>query len=271
MPVALLLAYDGTDLRGYQRQAPSHEPTVQGTLERALVRLCGEDVPTVAAGRTDAGVHAQGQVVTFAPPNPTRFGTAEWQRALNAILPSSMAVQAVALIPECVNARRSALARTYRYRVLLAASRDPFRERYTHRVRWELDVAGMQAASQEFLGEHDFASFGHNPSDQAGQPKRSTVRVMHHTAVVPHNDELWCEFTANAFLTGMVRRMMGTLLLVGTGRLRPAEVTALLAARQGGHSSPAAPPNGLCLMHVTYPPGTIAWPARVNDGVGNLS
>jgi tRNA pseudouridine38-40 synthase len=262
MPIALLLAYDGTDFHGYQRQGAGREPTLQGALERALERLCGADVTTTAAGRTDAGVHAEGQVVTFMPPNPERFALTDWQRALNALLPTSMAVRAVANVPEGMNARRSALARIYRYRVLLATVRDPLRQRFTHRVAWPLDLVAMQMACRMFLGEHDFAAFGHSPSDQAGQPKRSTVRVMHRAEVRQHADELWCEFAANAFLTGMVRRLMGTLLLVGAGRLRPADVTTILAARQGDHPGGAAPPNGLCLMQVDYPPGTIAWPAE---------
>ena len=262
MPVALLMAYDGTDFRGYQRQLPRFEPTIQGTLERALRKLCGVDVATTAAGRTDAGVHAQGQVVTFNSPDPERFTPADWQRALNALLPASIVIHAALVVPEGIDARYTATARTYRYRVLRTTSRDPFRERYTHRVRWPLDIMAMQTACQTLLGKHDFVNFGHNPSDRAGQPKRPTVRTMHRAAITAHDDELWCEFTANAFLTGMVRRLMSTLLRIGTGRMRPADVAAMLIAGQRDYSKQSAPPNGLCLMQVTYPPGTIAWPAE---------
>ena len=262
MPVALLMAYDGTDFRGYQRQLPRFEPTVQGMLERALRKLCGVDIVTTAAGRTDAGVHAQGQVVTFDPPDSARLTPADWERALNALLPASIVIHAALVVPTGINARSSAIARMYRYRVLRSTRRDPFRERYTHRVRWPLDVSAMQTSCQALLGAHDFAGFGHSPSDQARQPKRTTVRMMHRAVITVHDDELWCEFTANAFLTGMVRRLMGTLLFVGTGRMQSADVTTILAEWQDDYHGPSAPPNGLCLMQVLYPPGTIAWPAE---------
>lgn len=261
MPIALLLAYDGTDLRGFQRQRPAHEPTVQGLLEAALHRLCGTEVITAAAGRTDAGVHARGQVITFTAPQPGRFTPNAWLRALNALLPSSMAVRAVCEAAEGVHARHTALAREYRYRVLTDPVRDPFRERYIQRVRYPLDVAAMQAACEPLIGEHDFAAFGHSPADHSGRPKHTTIRHLTRAEVVRHGDEIWCDFAANAFLTGMVRRMMGVIIVVGSGRMRPADVSAILAARQSDHSSPAAPARGLCLMRAIYPPGTFTWPA----------
>jgi tRNA pseudouridine38-40 synthase len=266
MPVALLLAYDGTGFHGYQRQAAAREPTVQGTLEAAIQRTCGMLVPTAAAGRTDAGVHARGQVVTFAPPPASRLDPAAWQRALNARLPASMAVRAAGVVAEGVHARRSATAREYRYRLLVAEVRDPFRARFTHRVPRSLDVAAMRTACGHLLGEHDFAAFGQSPWDAAGQPKHHTMRRLFRAEVAPHGDEIWCDFAANAFLTGMVRRLVGILLLVGAGKLAPAEVAAILAARTPEHPGPAAPACGLCLMRATYPAGTLPWPADTSDG-----
>jgi len=263
MPVALLLAYDGTDFRGYQRQSAAHGLTVQGVLETALQRVCGAAVATAAAGRTDAGVHAQGQVATFTPPLTRHLSPAEWQRALNAHLPASVAVRAACEVVEGVHARTSALARAYRYRTLVAPVRDPLRERYLHRVRQPLDVPAMQQACKTLVGEHDFAAFGHSPWDIPGEPKRSTVRALHRAEVTPHGDEIWCDFAANAFLTGMVRRLMGVLLLVGAGRLSPAQVGEILAARRSEHLGPAAPACGLCFMQVTYPAGTLIWPADI--------
>ena len=262
MPIALLLAYDGTDLRGFQRQKAAHEPTVQGLLEAALQRLCGTAVVTAAAGRTDAGVHARGQVITFAAPQPGRFTPAEWQRALNAILPSSMAVRAVCEAAEGVHARFSAIGREYRYQILNDPVRDPFRERFAQRVRYPLEVATMQASCDLLIGEHDFAAFGHSPADRSGRPKHTTIRRLTRAQVERHGDEIWCDFAANAFLTGMVRRMMGVIILVGSGRMRPAEVAAILAARQSDNSSPAAPARGLCLIRANYPPGTFTWDAE---------
>lgn len=262
MPIALLLAYDGTDFRGYQRQSQVHEPTVQGTLEAALARVGGTLIATAAAGRTDAGVHAQGQVVTFVPPATRHLAPKVWQRALNAHLPESMVIRAACEVAEGVHARTSAQSRSYRYRVLMAEFRDPFRERFMHRVRPPLDVAAMQAACDVLRGEHDFAAFGHSPWDVPGQPKRHTVRDLHRAEVTPHGDEIWCDFTANAFLTGMVRRLMGALLLVGAGKLTPATVGEILAARQSDHPGPAAPACGLCFMQASYPAGTIRWSAE---------
>lgn len=262
MPIALLLAYDGTDLRGYQRQLPAHEPTVQGQLEAALRQLCGTDVPTAAAGRTDAGVHARGQVITLTPPQPGRLSLADWQRALNALLPANIAVRAVSEVADGVHARFSAIAREYRYRVFIDPARDPFRQRFAHRLRRPVDVAQMQAACDGLVGEHDFAAFGHHPSDHSGRPKRSTVRDLTRAAVSVHDDEIWFDFAANAFLTGMVRRLMGVILLAGAGRLSPADVAAILAARRNDHAGPAAPACGLCLMRAIYPPGTITWPTE---------
>ncbi|HKD76543.1 MAG TPA: tRNA pseudouridine(38-40) synthase TruA [Ktedonobacterales bacterium] len=272
MRVALLLAYDGTDYRGYQRQAPHHEPTVQGVLEGVIARVAGAPVATVAAGRTDAGVHAAGQVVTFTADRPARFMPEDWQHAINALVPHSMAVQAATAVAEDVSARYAALRRVYRYRVLCASVRDPLRERYVHRVTAALDVNVMQAAGDCLVGTHDFAAFGHSPSNQRGQPPRHTVRDLQMVAITQADDEIWLEFAANAFLTGMVRRLVGTLLLVGTGKLTPDDVAAMLAARQSDHpgatAPPAvvAPPQGLCLLRVDYPSGTIMWPAKEHDG-----
>lgn len=259
--MALLLAYDGTDFHGYQRQSPAYGPAVQGVLEAALQRLCGVVVPTVAAGRTDAGVHAQGQVVTFLPPQPERFTAHDWQRALNALLPEAIAVRSVALVAETVHARFSALARSYRYRVVVTPTRDPLRERFAHRVPLPLDLLAMQAVCAELHGEHDFAAFGRSPSDEPGRPRRHTVRHLTQAQVSEHGDEIWFDFTANAFLTGMVRRMMGTVLLVGAGRMPLTTVAEMLGTSHAGPA--AAPARGLCLMRVTFPPGTIAWPAEL--------
>jgi len=156
-------------------------------------------------------------------------------------------------VAEGVHARLSATARAYRYRLLVADVRDPFRERFTQHVPRPLDVEAMQATCAHLRGEHDFAAFGQSPWNAPGQPKRHTVRHLYRAEVTPHGDEIWCDFAANAFLTGMVRRLMGVLLLVGAGKLAPADVAAILAARSPEHPGPAAPACGLCLMQVTYP------------------
>jgi tRNA pseudouridine38-40 synthase len=259
MALALLLAYDGTDFHGYQRQAPHREPTVQGVLEAALARLCGAPVATVAAGRTDAGVHATGQVVTCRVMGRSRLAPEDWRRALNALLPESVAVRAATFADDAVSARRAAIQRVYRYRLLVDPVRSPLRERYAWRVSTPLDLAAMQAACRELVGERDFAAFGHSPSDQTGQPRRHTVRDLRIAEVSQAGDETACEFAANAFLTGMVRRMVGTLVQVGTGKLSPADVAGIVAERS--KPGPLAPARGLCLVRADFEPGTIVWPA----------
>ncbi len=260
--MALLLAYDGTDFHGYQRQSAAREPTVQGVLEAALVRLCGGPVATAAAGRTDAGVHATGQVVTAQVMGRDKFGPDDWRRALNALLPPSMAVRAVAPVAEGVSARYAAIGRAYRYRMLIDPVRSPLRERFAWRVEGPLDIAAMRAACDELRGERDFAAFGRSPSDQPGQPRRPTARNLRVATAREVGDEIWMDFVANAFLTGMARRLAGTLALVGAGKLSPAEVAAIVAARSGAHPGILAPPHGLCLVRADFRPGTISWPAH---------
>jgi tRNA pseudouridine38-40 synthase len=164
------------------------------------------------------------------------------------------------------HARYSALARSYRYQLLCDPAPSPLRERYVLRVVRQLDVAAMDAAAAALMGEHDFAAFGSSPrgrTDQEG-PGGHCVRVMEVARCRKVTNEetgdlVVCEFTANAFLTGMVRRLVGTLLLVGDGRLSVEQLAAILAARAKAHPGAAAPARGLCLVGVTYPAGAIEW------------
>jgi tRNA pseudouridine38-40 synthase len=264
--LAALVAYDGTRFAGFQRQAADKGPTVQGTLEAALQRVVGEAVAVEAAGRTDSGVHATGQVISFAV--ASRLGPDEWRRALNALLPEDVSVRAVCSVEEGFRARRSAVSRSYRYRILCDAIRDPLRERYVWRVPQRLDVAAMDVAAALVLGEHDFGAFGSSPRDRREDGFRGhTIRTMlaarccwratGEGAGAP--DEVECLFTANAFLSGMVRRLVGTLALVGTGKLSIDAFGAILEARERGHPGAAAPACGLCLTAVAYPLGMVAW------------
>ena len=167
------------------------------------------------------------------------------------------------------------MERRYRYRILCDGARDPLRERYVWRVANRLDVAAMGEAAAALLGEHDFAAFGSSPWDRKAEgrwERAHTVRrlTLAHCAWAPtpgglaggdsgEPDEIAFDFAANAFLTGMVRRLVGTLALVGAGKLAPDDVRALLAAREKAHPGAAAPPQGLCLTQVTYPAGMLAW------------
>lgn len=265
MRLAALVAYDGTCFKGFQRQAPERGRTVQGHLEDALARLTGVATPVEGAGRTDSGVHASGQVITFS--SEVRHREATWLRALNALLPADIAVRAVQLVASDVHARKSALARSYSYRIVCDPVRAPLRERYAWRVAQRLSVAAMGEAAGKLLGEHDFGAFGSSPRDSREDGYRGhTVRTL----LQAECDWRWsegdatpveveCRFTANAFLTGMVRRLVGTLLLVGVGRLSVDDFQRILEARAKAHPGILAPAQGLCLTGVHYPAGLIDW------------
>jgi tRNA pseudouridine38-40 synthase len=271
MRLAALVAYDGTCFKGFQRQAPERGRTVQGHLEDALARLTGVATPVEGAGRTDSGVHASGQVITFSSSAVHREAT--WLRALNALLPDDVAVRAVRVVDDEVHARKSALARSYCYRILCDPVRAPLRERYSWRVQQRLEAGAMRAAAHRLLGEHDFGAFGSSPRDSRADGYRGhTVRTLLQaecdwraptgdTAGEAPPDEVECRFTANAFLTGMVRRLVGTLVLVGLGRLSVDDFQRILEARAKAHPGMLAPAQGLCLTGVHYPAGLIDWRA----------
>ena len=255
MKLALLVEYDGTRYHGFQRQAPEHEPTIQGMLETAVERISQQRVSVLGAGRTDTGVHASGQIAHVQV--ESRLTLNDWQRALNAVLPVDIAVRRIAQVADEFHARYSALSRSYRYSVLVDPWPLPLRERFVYRVARRLDVEAMNAACAALPGEHDFRAFGRSPRG----PDASCVRVMleasckrnEQTAVISFN------FTANGFLNGMVRRLVGTLLLVGQGQLGAAEFVQILESRNEAHPGAAAPACGLCLTQVSYPVGMVIW------------
>jgi tRNA pseudouridine38-40 synthase len=268
--LAALVAYDGTRFAGFQRQSPDKGPTVQGTLEAAFQRIAGVPITVEGAGRTDSGVHASGQVVNAHV--PARLDPPTWQRALNALLPSDVAIRATCAVPDAFRARRSALARSYQYRILCDAIRSPLRERYAWRAPAPLDLPAMARAVALLPGERDFGAFGSSPQRQPDGLPAHTVRTLlvaecewraASAGGAPGQparaDEVELRFTANAFLSGMVRRLVGTLVLVGEGRLSLADFQAILEARNKNHPGTAAPACGLCLTGVEYPFGLIAW------------
>ena len=264
---AALVAYDGARFSGFQRQSADKGSTVQGALEAALKRLTGVATTVTAAGRTDSGVHATGQVIGFT--SAAEFTPATWRRALNALLPEDVAIRAISAVGDDFHARRSALSRRYSYRILCDPVRSPLVERYAWRRAGTLDVEAMDRAARALLGEHDFGAFGSSPRDSRAEGFRGhTVRTMlvAQCHARPGSDSwqgngemIECIFAANAFLTGMVRRLVGTLVLVGEGRLSVEQFAAILAAREKAHLGAAAPTKGLCLMSVEYPAGMVSW------------
>ncbi len=246
--IRLTLAYDGTGFRGFARQRGLR--TVQGVLEAALERILGEVPPLSAAGRTDAGVHARGQVVSFPVP-PAAAGRADpgrLQRALNGILAPEVVVVRAAWAPPGFDARRSARAREYRYRIDVGPLPDPFTARYVWHRPGDPSLRRMRAAARLLLGEHDFASFCRRP--EVG----GTVRRLERLAVSRRRDRVEVLARANAFCHQMVRSLVGTLVAVGEGRLDPGDVPAILEARDRSRAGPVAPPHGLTLERVIYGP-----------------
>ena len=253
MIIACGIEYDGTDFHGFQRQPASHGPTVQGTLEKAIERISGAFSVVNGAGRTDAGVHASGQVIHFS--TASHLTTQIWRRALNAVLPDTVSVHWAKVMPERFHARFSAQSRSYRYTIWNADAPAALRARYSYHCPQTLDVHLMHEACILLLGRKDFGAFGHSPDET--NPTRpgphSCVRTMIEARCTRQDALLYCDFTADAFLTGQVRRMVGTLLLVGQKRLCLEEFAEIVQRAQKTHPGSAAPPHGLCLVRVEYP------------------
>jgi len=234
------VAYDGTSYAGFQVQA--NAPTVQGELERALSSVCDEAVRVTGAGRTDAGVHASGQVIDFRTASALDGGTIG--RGVNALLPEDIAVSAVEPAADDFHARFSATGRTYEYRIRHGGVRDPLERRRELYLAGSLDVAAMREASAHLVGRRDFSSFA------AGPGGVRSVRRAEWCA--GGTDRLRFEIAADAFLRGMVRAIVGTLLWVGRGKIDAAAFERIVAAADRSVAGPSAPASGLCLIAVEY-------------------
>ncbi len=236
------VAYDGTDFNGYQVQAGQR--TVQGTLEAALMQVTQERVRISAAGRTDSGVHALGQVIAFRTRWAHSIGAL--LRGLNAVLPSDVAILTLDLAPEGFHPRFDARSRVYRYTVWNDPARNPLLRRYAYWVSQPLNVAAMNEAAQLLVGTHDFATFGLPPKGTR------TVRRVIRAGWTQNLHTLYFEIEADAFLYRMVRSIVGTLLKIGRGEWSIDEFVARFAATDRSLSGPVAPAYGLCLMAVNY-------------------
>lgn len=241
MPVVkLVLAYDGTRFRGWARQ-PGYR-TIQGVLEEALGRMLGEAPVLTVAGRTDAGVHARGQVVSFeAEDDPLRL-----QRGVNGMLAPEVVVLRAGRAPAGFHARRSARAREYVYRVWTAMWPDPFLDRYVWHLPGLEGLGRMRRAARDLIGAHDFRSFCRPP--KGGE----TVRRLDRVAISRAGDLVSLRVRGNAFLHQMVRSLVGTLVDVAEGRMEPEAMPGVLAARSRAAAGRVAPPDGLTLEQVLY-------------------
>ncbi len=241
------LSYEGTNYHGFGIQP--NRRTVQEVLQEALARSLGEPVRVAVAGRTDAGVHASGQVVSFSTRG--RLAAHEVQRAANARLPDDVQVYAAAEVPPTFDARRSALRRHYRFLIWSHPRPNLWWRRWSWHLYDRPDVSAMQAAADRLVGTHDFASFlGHRSQEPAG---RTTIRQVERAAWWQEGDLIGFEITANAFLRHMVRGIVGTLIEVGRGRLEPAQFGTILEAADRRRAGVNAPPHGLMLTRVDYP------------------
>ncbi|MDH7570425.1 MAG: tRNA pseudouridine(38-40) synthase TruA [Armatimonadota bacterium] len=241
--LAVLLEYDGTGFLGFQRQA--YTPTIQQSVEEGLERILKHPVRVVAAGRTDAGVHALGQVIAFR--TKARIPEERVPAALNSVLPPSIVARGAAQVSPGFSPRYSARRRVYAYVIDAGKYPSPFTRRFSWHYPWPLDVAAMNEAARRLCGTHDFRSF----CVEAGA-YRNTVRTLGLVRCRRRRHFLVTVVRANAFLRGMVRAILGTLVDVGRGRLAPQDVERILAARDRAAASGAAPPQGLCLVRVDY-------------------
>ncbi len=243
--MVLIMEYDGTHYHGLQLQA--NLPTIQGETEKALWKLTGERTRVMAASRTDAGVHAKGQVVSFKTRSPLPPQT--FINGLNYYLPMDIAVKAAHRVDDSFNVRRGALSREYNYYILNSLTRSPIRGGFSYLVTGHLDIEAMNQACQALIGEHDFASFA---SSIEGNIK-TTVRRVERAEMERNGDMTIFNMVANSFLPHQVRNTVGALIRIGLGKMSVDEFHSLIEAKKPGLAGPTAPACGLCLMQVNYP------------------
>jgi len=269
----LIIAYDGTGYVGWQTQP--NGPSVQTTLEAAIRRLTGEQVNVLAAGRTDSGVHALGQVASFQ--TSSTIPCDGFRKALQNYLPDDIIVRDASDVPQDFHATFSAKRKRYRYVILNGRIHNPFLRRYVWHYHAELDADAMHAAGQVLVGRHDFRSF-----ESQWPNKATSVRDVMELTVRRHpdcplwfsdlsptqsasgsGDFLWIEIVANGFLYNMVRAIVGTLVHVGRGRWRTADVRRVLDAMNRSQAGDTAPAHGLYLVQVDYPDAAPVQPDTV--------
>jgi tRNA pseudouridine38-40 synthase len=246
----LTIAYDGTDFHGWQAQ--SNKPTIQGEIVSVLRRITQDATVLHGAGRTDAGVHAFGQVASFRTQSP--LSAAEFQRALNALLPPTIRIMKSEEVGPDFNARWSARGKTYQYRLYRGKIVPPMLWRYVLHYPFPLEEDAMRDAAARFVGIHDFASFAASTGSEEDDKERSTQREIYSTELArsPDNEELVFTVRGRSFLRYMVRKMVGTLLDVGRGKLQPADIDHLYELKDRSRSGPTVPPQGLCMVSVEH-------------------
>jgi len=243
----LVLEYDGTDYAGWQRQP--NASTVQAVLEDVLAGIAETKITTVAAGRTDAGVHALGQVVSFQ--TDRRLTPRDWLRALNARLPDDISVLSAESVPDEFHARYSATGKLYRYRILNRSERSPLLRHRTWNIYKPLDEQAMRVAAVQLVGRHDFSAFECMPTDND-----NPICDIRSFVLQREGDLLDLSVYADRFLKQMVRSMVGTLVEIGQGKRPAAEMVSILDGRSRSAAGRTAPPQGLYLVRVDYEEGS---------------
>ena len=240
----ITVEYDGTDLHGWQRQ--KKDPTVQALIEVALQTVTDQTVSIAGSGRTDAGVHALGQVASFTC--ETKLSTADLMNALNALLPDTIVIHQCRQVEERFHARFSARAKTYHYRILNRRLPSAIDRQYTWHISRPLDRDAMRAALCQLVGTHDFSAF-----EGSGSPRTHARRtIMRAELKEPKEHWLVLEIEADGFLRHMVRNIVGTLVAVGHGKVQPEEFEAILRSKNRSRAGVTAPPQGLFLVSVQY-------------------
>lgn len=243
MKIRITLEYDGSNYSGWQLQVG--QDSIQARLEAALAQIFSCHVRVYGSGRTDAGVHALGQVAAFDLPRD--FPPDELKRAMNALLPPDIAIIEAASVSEDFDPRRDARSRTYEYRVLNRDRRSPFDYRYAWLIPSHLNLDAMNEAARRFIGTHNFASFRSLGSDE-----RTTIRCVSMSEWAREGERFLYRVEASSFMRHMVRTMVATLVEVGRGKLSPEQVTTLIEARDRSLAPASAPPQGLFLIEVRY-------------------
>ncbi|WP_407314593.1 tRNA pseudouridine(38-40) synthase TruA [Desulfosporosinus sp. SB140] len=243
--IRLKVAYDGTNYHGFQRQIESAGPTVQGTLEGIWARLVDEKVTLAMAGRTDAGVHASGQVVNFV--TEARIPEDKIPKAFNSLLPKDIRILHADAVPYEFNARRSATWKRYDYQIENHRISDVFKRLYSWHVPIPLDLSCMQMAAKSLEGRHNFKTFA-----AAGGDSKTFERTLYRCRIQEDQNLIRVSCVGNGFLYHMVRIIVGTLVDVGKGRISPEEIPNILASQDRKRAREIAPAHGLTLTYVSY-------------------
>jgi len=252
--IKLTISYDGAAFHGWQFQPGL--PTIQAALQDAAGQITQEKIVIHGASRTDAGVHALGQVAHFK--THSALDAPEFQRAFNALLPPAIRIVAAEEVGPDFHARWLSQAKTYRYRIFRGAVLPPFDYQRALHVPWDVDESAMAAAARQFEGERDFTSFSASSGAEEEDGNREMTRLVYSSEVIrePGSDEIAYVVRGKSFLRYMVRKIVGTLLDVGKGRIAPEEVPQIFEAQDRARSGATVPPDGLYLVSIEYPDPT---------------